>query len=223
MLTVDWSGEHGVRKRTLAEFMVYAVSAPALARSQFVGVDALFHGSGYNSALGFYNKLLAAQIAHLIIALVCDTPTVNWGEWEGAVYYIASWLGRQLLFIQCVHHTEELVPEAVALVASQRPATAPANALFKRFYDRILVRQEGPGLWDAVQDDDVVYNVHDSELYAGTAVETAADFAVDWAREARRQGDFPRDTYRDAVDLLLVYGGVMLPDFKIPRPPPVGS
>ena len=40
-----------------------------------------------------------------------------------------------------------------------------------------------------------------------------------WAREARRKGDFPRDTYRVAVDLLLVFGGAMIP-FKIPRPAP---
>ena len=56
MLTVDWSGERGVRKKTLAKFVVYAVSAPNLLKSKFLGVDALFHGSGYNTALGFYNK-----------------------------------------------------------------------------------------------------------------------------------------------------------------------
>ena len=40
-----------------------------------------------------------------------------------------------------------------------------------------------------------------------------------WARKARRKGDFPRDTFRVAVDLLLVFGGAMIP-FKIPRPAP---
>ena len=40
-----------------------------------------------------------------------------------------------------------------------------------------------------------------------------------WARKARRKGDFPRDTCRVAVDLVLVFGGAMIP-FKIPRPAP---
>ena len=200
--------------------MVYAVSAPNLTKSQFLGVDALFHGSGYNAALGFYNKIMAAQISHLVIALVCDTPTVNWGVWEGAVYYIATWLDKQLLFIQCVHHTEELVPKTVSLVASQRPTTQPANILFKRFQNSILATEEGQSLWDIIQDEDVIYNIHDEEQYVDTVVETAKDFAVAWAKEARRQGDFPRDTYANAVDLLLVFSGVMLPSFKIPHPPP---
>lgn len=221
MLTADWSGEQGLRKRTLAEFIVCAVSSPALSTSQFLGVDALFHASGYNTALSFYQKLEAAQISHLVIALVCDTPSVNWGVWEGVVYYIATWLDKQLLFIQCVHHTEELVPKAVALVASQRPPTAPVDRLFKRLSDRILVTEEGEGLWDRIHGEEVVYSIHDEELYDGTPVNTAADFALNWAREARRSGDFPRDTYRDAVNLLLVFGGEFIPGFQIPRPPPV--
>ena len=121
---------------------------------------------------------MAAQISHLVIALVCDTPTINWGVWEGAVYYIATWLDKQMLYIQCVHHTEELVPKTVSLVASQHPTTQPANILFKCFQNSILATEEGQSLWDIIKDDDVIYKIHVEEQYVDTVVETAKDFAV---------------------------------------------
>ena len=200
--------------------MAYSVSAPNLARPQFLGIEPLINPTGYASALGFYNILMAWQISHLLIAIVADTPSVNWGTWEGAVYYLASWVDRQLLYIQCVHHTEELVPKAVSSVASQRPSTAPADALFKRFYDAITDSQEGQGLWDKIQDKDMVYNTFDQ--YRQTPLGDIVQWVMSWAREAREAGDFPRDTYKDNVNLIPVFGGEMLlPGFRIPRPPPV--
>ena len=109
VMTADWSnGDY--RKLQKFDFMAYSVSAPNLARPQFLGIEPLLNSTGYASALGFYNILMTWQVSHLLIAIVADTPSVNWGTWEGAVYYLASWLERQLLYIQCVHHTEELVP-----------------------------------------------------------------------------------------------------------------
>ena len=56
----------------------------------------------------------------------------------------------------------------MALVASDRPSTAPADALFKRFYEAINDSQEGQGLWDKIQGEDIVYNTFDSEKYSQT-------------------------------------------------------
>ena len=110
----------------------------------------------------------------------------------------------------------------MALVASDRPSTAPADALFKRFYEAITDSQEGQGLWDKIQGEDIVYNIFDSEKYSQTPLEGIVKWVLDWARTARDAGDFPRDTYKDNVNLILVFGGEMiLPGFSIPRPPPV--
>ena len=79
------------------------------------------------------DKLLAADISQQVVAVVADTPTVNFGHEEGAVYWIARMLERQVLVIQCQHHTEELVPKAVTAHVSGRPSTSPADALFVRW------------------------------------------------------------------------------------------
>ena len=79
------------------------------------------------------DKLLAAEIDQQVVAVVADTPTVNYGHEEGAVYWIARILDKQLLFIQCQHHTEELVPKAVMAHVSGRPSTSPADALFVKW------------------------------------------------------------------------------------------
>ena len=79
------------------------------------------------------DKLESLDIVNQVVAVVADTPTVNFGHEEGSVYLIARNLGRQLLFIECQHHTEELVPKAVMVQVSGRPSTSPADALFTRW------------------------------------------------------------------------------------------
>ena len=81
------------------------------------------------------DKLQAADIGDQVVAVVADTPTVNFGHEEGAVYHIARLLDRQLLVIQCQHHTEELVPKAVQVHVSGRPSTSPADALFVKWHN----------------------------------------------------------------------------------------
>ena len=73
---------------------------------------------------------MRADISQLVVA---DTPTVNFGPEEGAVYWIARELGKQLLFLQCQHHTEEIVSKAVQTHVSGRPSTSPADTLFVRW------------------------------------------------------------------------------------------
>ena len=92
------------------------------------------------------DKLVAADIGQLVVAVVADTPTVNFGHEEGTVYWIARILDRQLLVIQCVHHTEELVPKAVMVHVSGRPSTSPADALFLKWHNaftNLQVRHSG--------------------------------------------------------------------------------
>ena len=42
---------------------------------------------------------MRADISQLVVAVVADTPTVNFGPEEGAVYSIARELGKHLLFL----------------------------------------------------------------------------------------------------------------------------
>ena len=81
------------------------------------------------------DKLEAADVSKQVVAVVADTPTVNFGHEEGAVYWIARLLDCQLLVIQCQHHTEELVPKAVQVHVSGRPSTSPADALFVKWHN----------------------------------------------------------------------------------------
>ena len=83
------------------------------------------------------DKLVRADISQQVVAVVADTPSVNFGHEGGAVYHIARILDRQILAIECQHHTEELVAKAVMSHVSGRPSTSPADTLFVRWQTAI--------------------------------------------------------------------------------------
>ena len=193
-MTCDWN-----RRLQKFEFLAISASGFSLERPQLLEAANLTEGSGRNIALATYNALQSWGITNNVAFLVADTPTVNWGVWEGSLYHLAGLIGKQLMYLPCPHHTEELPAKAVRLVVSGRPTTAPSNVLFKRFYDMMIDDQT---LWDAVQSDDIVYNTFDEERYKGSDVFRVANRAAEWAKDAVTAMDFTRDIYKYSCNLI---------------------
>ena len=212
-MTCDWDG-----RLQKFEFLAIAASGFGLERPQLLNAANLTEGSGRTIALATYNALQSWDVVDNVAFLVADTPTVNWGVWEGALYHLASHIGKQLIYLPCPHHTEELPAKAVSLVTSGRPTTAPTNVLFKRFYDMMI---EDQTLWDAVQSDDVVYNTFDEERYQDTDVLRVANWVALWAKAAATNMNFTRDIYKYSCNLIRVVRGKMVIGFILQRPPPV--
>ena len=201
IMTADWDG----RLQTV-DFVASVLSGNNLTRPQIIGVTPLEVASAYNTAAASYEDMLRWDIADRVIYVVADTPSVNWGLWQGAVYEIAKFLGRQLIYIQDPHHTEELHPRAALMAVSKRPSTQPADILFKRFYEAIKVTSESH-LWDTIVGDDMVYNYLRFQPYEGTPLADIALQVLRWANAVWLSPDFKNDVYQTAVKLLLVFGG----------------
>ena len=201
------------------ECLVSLVSGPDLKREQFIEATPLEDQSGYNTGLTLYNQDMALGIAAFIIAILADTPSVNWGAEEGAVYHYARLIGRPLLFLQCLHHVMELMAKRVKKALRGRHSTAPTDvvvSMWQKNYNSFL---------DQIQNGGFEYNVFDWDRYQEEpAMLEAAHAALTWARRAMRDKDYdPKGEYTVALKNLLTFLGVKLDKFMIHRPAQVRS
>ena len=94
----------GVRES--AYRLVIFVSFSHLVRPQLLAVSQLENETGYEVATECYNQLLGNDIVKETIVLVADSPTVNFGQQEGALQHLCRMCQKDMIKIQCVHHTE---------------------------------------------------------------------------------------------------------------------
>ena len=145
-----------------------------------------------------------------MIALVYDTTSSNTGHKAGAVTLIEKQLGRTILKLPCRRHIHELHIKHVALAASKRPSTGVGDNLFKKFSSS----------WDTLKDK-IDYNnlsKFDWSKYSGTKIEAKAEEVLRWAKEVLAKDSFPRSDYLELTQLIVVYLGGVVENFKIHKP-----
>ena len=94
----------GVRES--AHRLVTIVSSPHLVRPQLLAVSQLENETGYEVATECYNQLLGNDIVKETIVLVADSPTVNFGQQEGALQHLCRMCQKDMIEKHCVHHIE---------------------------------------------------------------------------------------------------------------------
>ena len=97
----------GVRES--AHRLVTIVSSPHLVKPQLLAGSHLENETGYEVATECYNQLLGNYIVEETIVLVADSPTVNFGQQEGALQHLCRMCEKDMLKIPCVHHTEVFI------------------------------------------------------------------------------------------------------------------
>jgi len=125
---------------------------------------------------------------------VFDTTASNSGRLNGACVLLEQKLGKNVLFLACHHHIFEIILQAVFIEAKFAPSSGPDIPLFKRFVNNWKnINKNEYSVWtDDSMTFDILNNVRDEIL----------DFA-----EKRLQDCFPRDDYKEFLQLIVIFLG----------------
>lgn len=121
-----------------------------------------------------------------------DTTASNTGLSNGSSVLLEQKLQKELLRFACRHHVLELICGA-AYKAVFGPTSGPNVALFRRFQE----------FWPAI-DQTAYASCTDTRL--DDSLKSVKDNAIQFAREALAKS-FPREDYRDLLELSLIFLG----------------
>ena len=186
-----------------------------------------------------------------VYGVVCDTPSVNWGAGEGAVYHFCRMIGRPILLLQCVHHQEELVVKAAKKAIQVLHCHHNHNHGFHYHHHKYLCphhfhhdyqhlhgqtknskspsehvatiwQEEYNSILEELESDEFEFATFDwDEAAKNPELLQHAVIARDWAREAWRLQEFGKGDYQVLVKYIRMWFGDMVPGAMIHRPPKV--
>ena len=140
--------------------------------------------------------------------MVFDTIASNSGEHSGACRYLEIWVDTPILWLACHRHVAELnIGSAMKQVMGT--TKDPGVALFRRLRDQ----------WRDIDIDfselDVSYFSHAPQRLKDLAEET-----LSWAKSHLAKKTFPRDDYREFLELVIISLGGKVEGFvfKLPGP-----
>jgi hypothetical protein len=114
-----------------AHRMVTTINSPSLPREQPLCAARMDVETGGTVAEQLFVQMEGLELTDSVAYMVADTPSVNFGQDEGAIMNFQRMIQRPILAIPCPHHTEELPAKAVAEVISGRPSTGPKDPLLQ--------------------------------------------------------------------------------------------
>ena len=151
--------------------------------------------------------LTTAQEWHFldrIIGTCFDTTASNKGIRQGEASLIEVELKRALLWLACRHHHCELhIKHAFTALKGERDR--PKEPLFKRF------KQDLSGF-------DINYSnstFFEWPMDESSPIYEQAKSVLNWAQQCLAEKTFPREDYRELVELTLIYLGGQLPDGRV--------
>ena len=214
-LTLHFDGK-AVRELTAGchleqERIAVIVSSPTLKSPQVLGVPPARSSKGVDQ-LAVLTKLIEEWgVKEFIMAIGFDTTSSNTGIHAGAVTLVEQYLGQACMWSACQRHIHELhIKHAAESVFG--PTSSPSDKMFKNF------RQRWPEIKDKIDYSNLA--VFYWKKLAGTVVEKEATETLQYCRAALADHTFPREDYRELVQLILVWlGGVEeVTDFKFQWP-----
>ena len=234
-------------KAEVVERIMVSVSSPWLERTQLLAATVLDDPTGYNTAVSLYNTLLEHDLLDHVFGVLCDTPSVNWGAEEGAVYHFCRMVQRPLVLLQCIHHQEELVVKAVkkAIQVTHHHHHHHHHNHHHHYnhhhnhhhhhhhhqvksstspceHVAIVWQQEYNSVLDELESAEFVFATFDwAEAAKYPELHQHAIIARNWAREAWRLQEFGKGDYRTLVKYIRMWFGDMVPGAMIHRPPKV--
>ena len=150
-------------------------------------------------------------IKEYIMGIGFDTTASNTGIHNGAVTLVEKYIGQACLWSACQRHIYELhIKHAAESVFG--PTSSPSDKLFKN------LRLNWLDLVDRIDYSDL--SVFDWEGLRGTVLETEAFETLEFCRRALAADTFPREGYKELVQLILVWlgGAGEVPGFKFQWP-----
>ena len=183
---------------------------------QFLAAPCIPDSTGQTMADALNTTLQDWQIPNGAIIGTCwDTTASNTGCHEGAAtHFEQHTLSRACLWLACRHHVGELHIKH-ADTAARGPTRGPTDTMFERF------RTAYPGM----QRNNLVYVLWeeaDNITRPFTWLKNEAERVLAWGRQHLLIGTFPREDYRELLELAVHYLGGQVIRPRANGPPQVG-
>ena len=175
---------------------------------KLLGIPETDSGKGVKEFEVVKEKLEEWGVKEQVLGMVFDTTASNSGEHSGACRYLEEWLRFPVLWLACRRHMAELhLGTAVKLIMGA--TKDPGMAMFRR------LRTE----WREL-DINLSYLELTNFSSASLALQEAAHKVLTWAKEQLAANTFPRDDYKEFMELVVVSlgGEVEGFSFKLPGP-----
>ena len=137
-----------------------------------------------------YDLVYQWQCAKNVVAMVCDTTSSNTGHLTAACIALQQKLEKHLLWFMCRHHVGELIVSHVFKELLEC-SKAPEVQLFVRLQK----------VFDQITNSDISFAVSDPDELPSVLQQLRSTFLQDFSD--RR--DFPRDDYKEFMDLVRFY------------------
>ena len=177
-------------------------------RPKMIGIPPIENSTGLSQMNSTVSMLDEWKVTDKIVGMGFDTTASNSGIRNGCCTLLEKRLNRALLWCACRHHTSELhIKHAWQALRGDR--VGPEELLFKRF------QSEWENL-DRSTDNLTLFEwpEQSSDLW------TQAESVRSWALDCITKKTFPREDYRELIELTLVFLGGELPvrEFYLRRP-----
>lgn len=203
---VHWDSKllPNLTRREKVDRLPVIITAPNV--EQLLGVPQLLSGTGNEISSAVYDTLHDWNLLDQVEVFVFDTTASNSGRLNGACVLLEQKLNRNILFFACRHHIFEIVLQAVFVTSKLSAMSGPDIPLFKRFqnyWENIDLRNyciwtSHPEVYEVLKD--VVDKVL---LFCATKIEES----------------FPRDDYKEFIELVMIFLGKTPPQGIHFRPP----
>ena len=174
--------------------------------TKLLGVPEVPNSTGSSQEKAVMQLIADWDLESCVVGLVFDTTSSNSGIWRGACTLIEQRLGKATLWIACRHHIYELhIKHVCDLVTGN--TKDPGVKLFRRLKKS----------WNSLQIDllnliTFDYNTADKQLI------NQAQSVLEWGLGVLDKNVFPRDDYKELIQLIVVWigGPVKAFSFKFP-------
>ena len=214
-LTIHFDGkavkEYSAGCHLEKERIAVIVSSPSLDSPQVLGVPPAEGSKGVDQLAVLASLIEEWGIKDHIMAIGFDTTASNTGINSGAVTLVEKLIGEACMWSACQRHIHELhIKHAAESVFG--PTSGPSDLLFKK------LRSIWPDLKDKI--DYTGLNKFDWEGYGGTVVKEEATKTLTFCSKELDNTTFPREDYRELLELILVWlgGANMVSNFKFQWP-----
>ena len=168
---------------------------------KLLGVPEIPDGTGSSQEFTVSNLLTEWNLTSNIIGVVFDTTASNTGQWRGACALIETFLEKPVLWLACCHHMAERDIKHVVQTATG-DTKKPGVKLFKRLKSS----------WHDLKPNIDYQNLNKFDWNScGDWLREEAEEVLLWALERHKDKTFPRDDYRELLELLITWLGVYVP------------
>ena len=207
-VVLHWDGKVlKLKAGSKAEFIcVYISGADVSKVTKLLGVPEVASGSGQQQKEAVVEMLRKWKIFDQVVGIVFDTTSSNTGSKSGACLLLEEYLGRSILWLACRHHIYELhIKHVVEAVTGN--TQDPGVKLFRRLKSE----------WNSLELDYTRLIKFDYAESSSWLCDQARD-VLGWAEEHYMMGTWPRNDYKELLELVIVWlgGKVNTFTFKFP-------